>query len=132
VRGSIILAGVLLKIGGYGILRFLNLFKGFSLYSNIFLIIRLIGAIFIRLICLNIVDLKMLIAYSSVVHISLVIGGLLRNYLTGLIGSVYLILGHGLCSSSLFFLLNLNYSRSGRRSFILNKGSYLLIPLYGF
>jgi NADH dehydrogenase subunit M (EC 1.6.5.3) len=74
-----ILAGVLLKLGGYGIFRVMKIISFLTVNFNYYLIsFRLVGGLVVRFICFRQVDLKSLIAYSSVSHISLVIAGLLR------------------------------------------------------
>lgn len=129
VSGSIILAGVMLKLGGYGLLRILSLLQGVGLKFNyIWVRIRLFGGVLIRLVCLRQTDLKSLIAYSSVVHIGVVIGGLITITYWGLCGSYTLIIAHGLCSSGLFCLANITYERLGSRSLIINRGLLNLIP----
>lgn len=77
VSGSIILAGVILKLGGYGIIRLFILFSivGISV-GVIFLTIRLIGGLMVSFICMRQRDIKSLIAYSSVRHMRLVLGGI--------------------------------------------------------
>lgn len=84
VSGSIILAGVLLKLGGYGVIRFSRLFP-FINYTicRRFLVISLCGAFITSIICIRQSDIKSLIAYSSVGHIGLLIGGLYTNFYTG-------------------------------------------------
>nr|ADY25058.1 NADH dehydrogenase subunit 4 [Chilo suppressalis] len=129
VSGSMILAGVMLKLGGYGLLRVLVLLQkvGFSL-NIIFVIISLMGGFFISLKCFCQVDIKSLIAYSSVAHMSLVIGGIMTMNYWGFIGSYILMISHGLCSSGMFCLANINYERLHSRSLYINKGMMSLMP----
>jgi len=131
VAGSIILAGVLLKLGGYGICRILikNLL-GNLLVSRIFISLSLIGIIFVGLICCRLNDIKALVAYSSVAHIGLVLCGLLTGFFYGLQGAFIIIIRHGLSSSGLFCIVNIYYERTGSRSIYVNKGLLLIFPIF--
>ena len=82
VAGSMILAGVLLKLGGYGLLRvFPVLFRSGFRFGVVWVALSLVGGLFVSLFCIRQTDLKSLIAYSSVAHISMVIGGIMTlNY----------------------------------------------------
>lgn len=129
VAGSMILAGVLLKLGGYGLIRVLPLFRESNKsLSWLWVRIRLVGGVAVRLICLRQVDVKALIAYSSVAHIGLVLAGLIVFGWWGLNGAVVVIIGHGLCSSGLFCLANIVYERIGSRSLLIRKGLINFIP----
>nr|UJG45379.1 NADH dehydrogenase subunit 4 [Nemoura flexuosa] len=129
VSGSMILAGVLLKLGGYGLLR---IFKVLSLsglsFNFIWVGISLVGGVLVSLMCLRQTDLKALIAYSSVAHMGIVLGGLMTLTYWGFCGSFMLMIAHGLCSSGLFCLANISYERLGSRSLLINKGLMNFMP----
>lgn len=133
VAGSIILAGVLLKLGCYGIIRFIGFFEGeVSLLRRFLVSLGLLGGLAVSFICLRQVDLKALIAYSSVSHIGLALGGLGRWGLWGYSSCLYTCVAHGLCSSGLFFLSGVIYERRGSRRIIINKGLLEIIPRISF
>lgn len=133
VSGSIILAGVILKLGGYGLIRLIVIFIRIGVKINyFFIVISIVGGFLVSLICLRQIDIKSLIAYSSVAHIGLVLGGIITLTYWGICGRLVLIVAHGLCSSGLFCLANISYERLLSRSLFLNKGLLNLIPSMAF
>nr|AYQ18978.1 NADH dehydrogenase subunit 4 [Scymninae sp. 4 ACP-2013] len=129
VSGSMILAGIMLKLGGYGLMRFLILFMSLGMKFNFFLInFSLLGSILISLVCLRQSDMKSLIAYSSVVHMGLMLSSLMTLKLWSFKGCLIMMIAHGLCSSGLFVLANINYERFMSRSIWINKGLINILP----
>nr|YP_010381613.1 NADH dehydrogenase subunit 4 [Symplanella nigricans]UDL71988.1 NADH dehydrogenase subunit 4 [Symplanella nigricans] len=133
VGGSMILAGVLLKLGGYGIIRLLKFIYKFVFdFSFFFIGLSLWGCIIVSMICMIQSDLKMLIAYSSVCHMSLAIVGLFTMSNTGVLGSLVLMIGHGFVSSGLFYLVGIVYSRFMSRSLFILSGLISIFPSLSF
>lgn len=129
VYGSIILAGVLLKIGRYGLIRFLEILVRLGVkYNYVIFSVGIIGGLLVRIVCLVQIDLKRLVAYSSVVHMNIILCSLITLNKIGFIRSYIMMISHGLCSSGLFYIVNLYYERSGRRLLILNKGMIGKLP----
>ena len=127
VVGSIILAGILLKLGGYGLLRFSYLYHNYIVWSFI-IGLGLWGGLLTRIVCLRQIDLKALIAYSSVGHISLIIAAIFSGREIMKKASLIIIIAHGLCSSGLFFIGDFSYKISGSRAIIINKGLLIILP----
>uniref|UniRef100_UPI0030FEAA3D NADH dehydrogenase subunit 4 n=1 Tax=Egeirotrioza xingi TaxID=3132083 RepID=UPI0030FEAA3D len=127
--GSMILAGVMLKLGGYGIMK-ISLMWGDLVfkYSNLTILFSIFGGVILSCICFVQSDMKSLVAYSSIVHMSMVISGLLNMREMSIYGAMYMMIGHGLCSSGLFCVLGLTYNRTCSRSIYLNKGILMLMP----
>nr|YP_008994677.1 NADH dehydrogenase subunit 4 [Polyplectron germaini]AGX00713.1 NADH dehydrogenase subunit 4 [Polyplectron germaini] len=130
IAGSMLLAALLLKLGGYGIMRVTLLMGPLSSYLCYpFLTLALWGALMTSSICLRQTDLKSLIAYSSVSHMGLVIAASMIQTQWSFSGAMILMISHGLTSSLLFCLANTNYERTHSRILILTRGLQPLLPL---
>nr|ACJ43930.1 NADH dehydrogenase subunit 4 [Ommatotriton vittatus] len=130
VAGSMILAAVLLKLGGYGIIRITLLLTPLTKeMSYPFMVLALWGVVMTSLICMRQTDLKSLIAYSSVSHMGLVIAAIMIQTPWSLTGAIILMISHGLISSALFCLANLNYERTHSRTLLLLRGAQAMLPL---
>ena len=128
-----ILAGVLLKLGGYGVFRVFSLldffYVGFDLYVFFFI---LWGGVITRVVCLRQVDLKSLVAYSSIGHMAILFCGYYVGSTSGCSGRLIMMVGHGLCSSCLFVLSSMGYDLMGSRRVYLVKGMMTLFPSLAF
>nr|YP_010534060.1 NADH dehydrogenase subunit 4 [Amblyomma gervaisi]UXX50155.1 NADH dehydrogenase subunit 4 [Amblyomma gervaisi] len=129
VSGSMILAGVLLKLGIYGIFRFkMMMINEIIMYSEFIIVVSIWGSMMVSIFCLYQIDIKSLIAYSSVCHMGLVLAGTVSMSMYASYGALLLMIGHGLCSSGLFCLANIVYERIYSRGMILLKGLKSIFP----
>ena len=129
VIGSIILAALLLKLAGFGIWRLLS---RFSSSRRIILIqaIRLRGGALVGILCLRQIDMKVIIAYSSVSHISFAIALLSSGQWIALLRRIFLIVAHGISSSAIFASANLIYEKTHSRNLILTSGILSNLPKF--
>nr|YP_010892745.1 NADH dehydrogenase subunit 4 [Galaxias brevipinnis]WJQ22202.1 NADH dehydrogenase subunit 4 [Galaxias brevipinnis] len=130
IAGSMVLAAVLLKLGGYGMMRMMLILDPLTKeLAYPFVVLALWGIIMTGSICLRQTDLKSLIAYSSVSHMGLVAGGILIQTPWGFTGAIILMIAHGLASSALFCLANTSYERTHSRTMLLARGMQMVLPL---
>ena len=130
--GSIILAGILLKLGGYGFIRLsIPMFPEASIYFTPFIyLFSLIAIIYGSLTTLRQIDLKKIIAYSSIAHMGFVTIGLFSFNIQSLEGSIFLMLSHGLVSSALFLCIGILYDRHKTRIIKYYSGISQIMPIF--
>lgn len=127
-----LLAGILLKLGGFGFIRFsLGLFPNASAFFAPFVfIISILGVIYASLTTIQQIDLKKIIAYSSVGHMGVVAIGVFSSVSQSIVGSVFLMLGHGIVSSALFLCIGILYERHSTRIIKYYSGLLTTMPLF--
>lgn len=130
--GSVILAGVLLKMGTYGILRYcLPLFPQSAInFAPIISVLAIIGIIYGALVSMVQTDIKKLVAYSSVSHLGFVVLGTFAMTVEAVQGAVIQMVNHGLSTGALFLLVGIIYERTHRRDIAYYGGIAKLVPIY--
>lgn len=132
--GSVILAGVLLKLGTYAIYRFVLGFVPDAVleYAGLIGVLAVVGIIYGGLICWVQRDVKKLVAYSSVAHLGFCVLGMFALNATGLQGSVLYMINHGLSTGALFFCIGMMYERYHTRSMDEISGLAAKMPVWAF
>lgn len=130
--GSVLLAGILLKMGGYGLVRFFVPLCPYcvEIISPFVYMICIVGVFYTAFTTLRQIDMKKIIAYSSVGHMCFVIVGMLAGNLQGMDGAVFLMLSHGIVSPALFLCVGVIYDRYGSRLYSYYGGLAQVMPIY--
>ena len=130
--GSVILAGLLLKLGGYGFIRILLTVFSKSTFFYLPLIdtFAIVSIIYASLTTIRQIDMKRIIAYSSVAHMNLVVLGIFSGNIQGIAGSIFLMVAHGIVSSALFFLIGVVYDKYGTRIIYYYGGLVQTMPIF--
>ncbi len=131
--GSVILASILLKLGGFGFIRFLLPLFPFAtnFYLPFIYTLGICSVIYASFTTIRQIDLKRIIAYSSIAHMNMVVLGIFANNWQGLEGALYLMIGHGIVSSALFFLVGVVYDRYHTRLLRYYGGLIQVMPIFG-
>lgn len=131
-EASVILAAILLKVGIYGFLRILlPIFPNLTFYYlNIILLLNIISLFYTSLVTLRQIDIKKIIAYSSVSHMNVCVIGALSFQIHSIAGSMLLMFGHGFVSGGLFFLIGVIYDRYKTKILFYYSGLVHTMPLF--
>lgn len=130
--GSVLLAGILLKLGVYGFIRFsLPLFPVASLFFSPFVYsLCVVGVIYTSLTAIRQIDLKRIVAYSSIAHMNLIVIGLFSFNFLGVEGAILQSVSHGFVASALFFLIGMIYTRYHTRTIYYYGGITQIMPIF--
>lgn len=130
--GSILLAALLLKIGGYGLYRFtFNLFPVESfLFSNEIICLSLFGYTYATLLAIKQVDIKRFIAYTSISHMNYSLMGLFSGYEVGMVGFLHTMVSHGLIATAMFYMVGYLYNNLGYRDTLRISGLSEVLPVF--
>nr|YP_010273935.1 NADH dehydrogenase subunit 4 [Bulinus truncatus]QYJ56638.1 NADH dehydrogenase subunit 4 [Bulinus truncatus] len=132
LAGSMILAGILLKLGGFGLMQMSKMFELTGSGNNMLMFIMSLsffGGMLASLMCMRQKDMKAFVAYSSISHMSLVIVGIMYDKIWGVMSALITMFAHGLSSSALFCLTYFTYMKVHSRSMVYMKGMLQLFPI---
>ena len=129
--GSVILAALLLKLGGYALIRFLPIVpQGYIYFSPLVFCLAIISILYSSMITIRQIDLKKIIAYSSIAHMNLVLYGIFTLKFESLQGSIFLMLSHGIISAGLFFIIGFLYDRYHTKFLKYYGGLVIKMPIF--
>jgi len=132
-EGSVILAGVLLKLGSYGLIRYsVGLFgMGGVYFIPLVYVLSMVGIVYSSLTAIRQTDIKRIIAYASVAHMNMTVVGLYSGVVEGYNGSILQMLSHGIVSGGLFLCVGIVYDRMHSRQVLDYSGLIRMMPVYG-